>query len=91
MKDIFFMLERILKRKFFQAFYKIMNFLKVRYTPLFMLVLFISGVFCFFILSYTFRYNHFDYWRWKNRAIRKTIFWLFLIGITKFILMEIAK
>ncbi|MBQ8678321.1 MAG: hypothetical protein IJ530_00995 [Treponema sp.] len=62
-------LMRFLERKL--SF--LLVFLDRHYTPLSVVVLVITGGAVIFVTSYLLRYNHWNYWLWKSRAVTKTI------------------
>ena len=43
------------------------------YTPLALLVLFITGAAFIFATGYLFRYANWNYWLWKSRAVTRTL------------------
>ena len=49
----------------------ILHFLNLHFTPLSLLVFIAAGSVLIFITSYVFRYSHYDYWNWRNRAVSK--------------------
>lgn len=61
------------------------------YTPLAILLLFICGSIAIYAWAYIFKYNRYDFWLWKTRAIFKIITYTLFLVITKIILMELAK
>ena len=62
-------LERFLERKMAC----LVLFLERRYTPLAVVALIILGTVFFFVTSYLFRYNHWNYWLWKSRAATQSV------------------
>ena len=62
-------LTRFLERK--MAWF--VFFLEKRYTPLAVVALIILGTIFFFVTSYLFRYNHWNYWLWKSRAVTQSV------------------
>lgn len=71
-----------LRRRLFYFLY----FLEKHYTPLAILILIICGSVLFFITSYLSRYSKWDYWRWKSRAIKKTLVFTIILVAIKIIL-----
>ena len=61
-------------------------FLNRHYTPLAVVSLFIAAAVFFFVTSYLFRYTHWNYWLWKNRAVTKTIYFGMVLIALKIIL-----
>ena len=60
----------------------VFSFLNKHYTPLAVIVMIILGFIFFYITSYLLRYNHWNYWLWKNRALTKAIYFsIVLISI----------
>lgn len=69
---------RSVNRIFLEALY----FFDSHFTYLSILLIGIIGTIIFFISSYLCRYRKYDFWRWKSRALFKSIsFWLILILI----------
>lgn len=56
------------------------------YTPLALLVFFIIGNFFIFVLAYWGRYDRFDFWRWRVRAISSMVRWTMILVISKIVL-----
>lgn len=69
-----FSLLKPIMRLFEREIICLFAFLNRHYTPLAVVVMVLGGAIFFFFTSYLFRYNHWNYWLWKNRAITKTIY-----------------
>lgn len=73
----------ILKGKLIDVLYYIDN----HFTNLVILLVVSIGTILFFICGYIFRYNKYDFWRWKARAvirsIRLFVFLFLLKGVIK--------
>lgn len=65
-------------------------FLDSHFTYLAILLITVIGTVIFFLFGYIGRYNRYDYWKWKTRAlyksIRLSIFLILLKGALKAIL-----
>lgn len=62
------------------------NFLNKYYTPLAIVSLIVLGTIIIFLTSYLLRYNHWNYWVWKNRAIVKSIYFSIVLLVLKFLI-----
>ncbi len=94
MKEAFAALRNILKKdvsKMSHKVWRVLGFIKVHYTPLSIIVLFLCGTVLFFIIEYMFQYNHWDYWHWKKRAVRKAVFWLLFLILAKLIFIGVSR
>ncbi len=67
--NFIFQLKHSINRIFSEAHY----FFNSHFTYLSILVIGSIGTILFFLLEYFWRYNKPDFWRWKNRAIFKSI------------------
>ena len=76
---------RFLRRKFIHF----VNFLNLHYTPVVIAVLMIFGLITIVTLEYVFRYDKYDFWLWKQRAIKKSILYFISLILLKLILLEI--
>ena len=63
-----------------------LSFLHKHYTPLAILVLAVSATIFFFVTGYLFRYSHWNYWLWKNRAAAKSIYFGILLIVIKILI-----
>lgn len=61
-------------------------FLNKHYTPLAVVVLIVLETTFFFVTCYLFRFNHWNYWLWKNRAIMKSIYFGIILLVIKLII-----
>ncbi|MBQ8680332.1 MAG: hypothetical protein IJ530_11290 [Treponema sp.] len=75
-------LTRFLERKMAWLVF----FLEKHYTPLAVVALIILGTVFFFVTSYLFRYNHWNYWLWKSRALVKTVYFGTILVAIKLVL-----
>ena len=62
------------------------RFLNNHYTPLAVVALTVLGSIFFFITSFLLRYNHWNYWLWKKRAITKSIYFGIILLILKILI-----
>ena len=69
----------------------ILHFLNLRFTPLALLVFITAGSVLIFITSYVFRYSHYDYWNWRNRAVSKVFCWCFTLIAIKITLRSLTN
>ena len=82
--NIFFWnISIILKGKLIDVLY----FIDSHFTYLLILLVVSIGTILFFICGYMFRYNKYDFWRWKTKAairsIRLFVFLFILKGVIK--------
>ena len=70
---------------------RMLFFLARHYTALSMVVIFISGTIFFFTTEYLFRYSKWNWWNWKTRAIKKTIYLFIILVLIKIILLGELK
>lgn len=69
----------------------ILHFLNLRFTPLALLLFITAGSVLIFIMSYVFRYSHYDYWNWRNRAVSKVFCWCFTLIAIKITLRSLTN
>ena len=69
----------------------ILYFLSKRYTWLSVLVFGILGFILIWIFCYINRYSHYDWWKWKGRAVRKIILFIFTLTAAKMLLQGVLQ
>lgn len=69
----------------------ILHFLNLHFTPLALLVFITAGSVLIIIASYVFRYSHYDYWGWKNRAVSKAFCWCITLIAIKITLRSLTN
>lgn len=69
----------------------ILHFLNLHFTPLALLLFITAGSVLIFIMSYVFRYSHYDYWNWRNRAVSKVFCWCFTLIAIKITLRSLTN
>ena len=62
-------------------------FIKSHYTWLSLLVLLILGGICIFTVSWISRYDRFDWWRWKRRAVFRFIRYALTLCAAKILIL----
>ena len=68
-----------------------LHFLNLHFTPLALLLFITAGSALIFIMSYVFRYSHYDYWTWRNRAVSKVFCWCFTLIAIKITLRSLTN
>ena len=64
----------------------VFGFLRKHYTPLAVVVLAITGTIVLFVTSYLFRYNHWNYWLWKSRAVTQALYFCIVLIAMKLLI-----
>lgn len=64
-------------------------FLKSHYTWLSVIVFVVAGCIFIFLKAWFCRYDWFDWWRWKGRALRKCIFFSLTLCVAKILILEL--
>lgn len=78
-------------RMLLQKVYYLAYYINARYTPLAILIFFIFGNIMIYTWAYLCRFNQYDFWLWKTRAILNIMIYTIALIMAKIILMEITK
>ena len=65
---------------------RMMSFLALHYTWVSVIVLGIAGTFIIWLFASLWKYNHYDWWRWKGRAAKRMILFWVILCVAKILL-----